>query len=386
MSEVPTSTPEPVGHTLETDTSRTFTDLVILGDNAIENVLRFSQSDAAQKIRENPEVYLVDGEPNRAWLDAHTMDLSQFDNFVVMHDSGTTRAYIMETGEPMLDFVIDETDLTTKAIMQILNAPETAFPTNDELRVFLHGNDHEDIDILVMPQSLMVSESWSHLPISDGFWSPMSISNRVRILNTRADPYYAVVHLTITFPSGMATASGFLINANTVLTAGHNLFSPSHGGWAREVIVRPGRNGDISPYNVRFNQTMWVGGSWHQNQSIDGDFGIIRLTQNASDVPSYFWLDVRSDLELVHRVINITGYPGDVAPNTMHRSTGSITSVTRHRIYTNAFGIWGLSGSPIYTMGGWVVGIQNTAGTHGSGNAGGVRINQDLIGFINSIR
>jgi glutamyl endopeptidase len=66
--------------------------------------------------------------------------------------------------------------------------------------------------------------------------SVIGTDNRYRITNTTSYPYRAITHIT----SSIGGCTGWLIDPDTVVTAGHCLHN---GSWASNVRVYPGRNG-----------------------------------------------------------------------------------------------------------------------------------------------
>jgi len=382
-SDALSPTPPPAAGHIPNDSRFDSRPSVFMDDNPILNVLRHSESEAAQEIRDNLEIYLDDRfRPNQEWIAQHTSDLSPYGNFVMVHDpaSGTTTAYNMNTIEPIMNFSLQNYDAFAKEILQVLNAPETAIPTLEEIQYSL---DLEETPVILRPMPL---------PIDDGSGfdaTPRSNAFFTRVLNTRNDPYYAIVMLEVTWSNGSRTGgSGFLINRNTVVTAGHMLFNRLRGGWATSVRVIPGRDGTSMPYGTYYSSGSFsVGASWFLNSDLNGDWGILRLLTQNVNVPSHFWMSGRTDSQLLNLPITATGFPNGVTPeHTMHRGRGVIIEVDQFRIVTGIHTTGGLSGAPVYDSFGWVVGIISTTvgGVSPPAEAIAVRLTSDLINFFNS--
>lgn len=66
--------------------------------------------------------------------------------------------------------------------------------------------------------------------------SVIGSDERVRISGTTSFPYRATVQLSIKYPNTSSTygCTGFLVNPNTVVTAGHCVYSQDHG-WASSI-------------------------------------------------------------------------------------------------------------------------------------------------------
>src|SRR5262245_40798732 len=77
---------------------------------------------------------------------------------------------------------------------------------------------------------------------------PIGSDTRTRVYNTTDSPWRGIVHITFKKYSGSSTygCSGFLIDRNTVATAGHCLRDPGAGARSFPVSsyrIYPGRNG-----------------------------------------------------------------------------------------------------------------------------------------------
>src|SRR5689334_19770705 len=60
-------------------------------------------------------------------------------------------------------------------------------------------------------------------------------------VNAAVYPYSAVVQIEVTYPSGYTyVGSGSMIDANSVLTAGHVAYSAIDGGYPTSMIIRAG--------------------------------------------------------------------------------------------------------------------------------------------------
>src|SRR5262249_47658918 len=90
------------------------------------------------------------------------------------------------------------------------------------------------------------SNSGSLVP-SQSF-SPLSL-----VPNPSDYPWRVNVQVNITFPDGMTYGgSGALIDATHVITAGHVVFDPDHGGFADSIEVVPAYDRGSEPYGSAF--------------------------------------------------------------------------------------------------------------------------------------
>jgi glutamyl endopeptidase len=177
-----------------------------------------------------------------------------------------------------------------------------------------------------------------------GIESIIGADNRVRVNPTTSYPARATV--LITFSAGRCT--GWLINANTVVTAGHCVH-PGGGGSFYPVSsyrVYPGRNGTSSPYgSCTARWTASVTG-WTVNGWDDYDYGAIKLNCSVGNTTGwygYFWTS--ASLTGLPTIIN--GYPGD-KPLTQWRSNDLVRVTQTRRVFYQNDTVGGVSGAPVY--------------------------------------
>ena len=114
-----------------------------------------------------------------------------------------------------------------------------------------------------------------------GVESILGADNRERVRNTSEYPYRAIALVTFTDANGSSSrCTGWLINADTVVTAGHCV----HGGgsgedWHRvdSFRVYPGRDGSASPYGSCTAKRLYSVRGWTRNAADTSDYGAIKL-------------------------------------------------------------------------------------------------------------
>jgi glutamyl endopeptidase len=171
--------------------------------------------------------------------------------------------------------------------------------------------------------------------------SVIGVDNRYQITGTTAYPYRAIAHIT----SSIGGCTGWLINANTVVTAGHCIHGSS--GWATNVRVYPGRSGSSTPYGSCTALRLHSVTGWTSSRNRDYDYGAIKLNCSVGNTTGWFGYRWQS-ASLNGQPTYIAGYPGDKAYGTMWRHNDQVRiTYTRSLRYANDTA-GGQSGSPVW--------------------------------------
>ncbi|MEK5100564.1 serine protease [Cytobacillus sp. FSL M8-0252] len=248
--------------------------------------------------------------------------------------------------------------------------------------------DEEKIDIPEEIKDLIDKENES---INSPFIEPFSIigaDNRTKISNTTSYPNRAIVKINALFPNDLTTVygcTGFMVSPDTVVTAGHCIYSHDDGGWAEIVNVAPGRNGNSYPYGTHTMETLYSVTGWTRDENASYDYGAIKLSSNVGNNTG--WLGFRSYTSVVGLNASVTGYPCDKPTGTMWTHAGPIEFQQSYQIRYNMDTYGCQSGSPVYRnytdTGQTAVGI-HAYGTSPSANMNkGTRITQAVFDNIN---
>jgi len=225
-----------------------------------------------------------------------------------------------------------------------------------------------------------------------GTESIIGADTRKLVGNTKKFPYRAVVLITFNTSQGSSRCTGWMINKNTVATAGHCVHQGSGGGGGfystASYTVYPGRNGGSSPYGSCGATKLWTVLGWANSGKDDYDYGAIKLNCNVGNTVGwfgYFW----QKASLKGRKEAISGYPGD-KPLTMWKSTGKITVSQKRRLFYKNDTLGGMSGSPVYYKRsgcGWCSMAIHAYGTYNgppfSKNNHGTRITKSVFRNLN---
>ena len=196
--------------------------------------------------------------------------------------------------------------------------------------------------------------------------------DRVRVMHTTPTPWKRICHLKITAANGKSyLGTGFFIGPKTILTAGHCVYIHGQGGWPKQIVVTPGRNGASTPFN-KFTATDFrsVKG-WVLNKNRNFDYGVIQLPATAvvSAGIGAFGFGTFGDDFLLNKRLNTAGYPGDKPAGTMWFNGRKAKSVTARTITYDIDTVGGQSGSPVWFKGS--DGKRIVVGVHTNGASSG---------------
>jgi glutamyl endopeptidase len=179
--------------------------------------------------------------------------------------------------------------------------------------------------------------------------SVIGIDERKQVHDTTRFPYSAIVALEIAFPrSSSWICTGFLIDADTVVTAGHCVYDAFEGGWATSITAAPGRNGRSLPFGSASATKLFAVSQWIDAADGEFDYGAIRLSAPLGNAAGWLGFGVKSDDTLAGRRVRIFGYPNDKPFGTMWGMRRRIKGVAPRKLFYRADTFGGQSGSPIF--------------------------------------
>ena len=126
------------------------------------------------------------------------------------------------------------------------------------------------------------------------------------------------------------------------------------GGWATEISIYPGRDGNDLPYQTR-SRRFEVPEEWIDSRGKDPDFdyGVINLSKSLGEEIGWFSVAVVNDENLQGTRVNISGYPGDEAGGygvhqLFHDDNIPDDGVSPRRFYYTIDTTGGQSGAPVW--------------------------------------
>ena len=186
--------------------------------------------------------------------------------------------------------------------------------------------------------------------------------DRVRINQTNAYPWSAVVSLFIESAAGKGVGTGFFIGPKTIATCGHCVFirpqnNPSASNWATRITVMPGRNDSLSPpNNLPFGSIVAPRSSlrsvqgWIRDGKPEFDYGAIILNTELGKRTGWFGFGAYADSQLLAMIGNLSGYPGDKGGGTQWFHASNVTSVNDREVFYTIDMMPGHSGSPVFSI------------------------------------
>lgn len=172
---------------------------------------------------------------------------------------------------------------------------------------------------------------------------------RRQVTDTTAYPYRAIALLELTYPSGNRySCTGFFVDADTVATAGHCVYSHSEGSWVSSIIVYPGRNGDDTPYGSANATAVFALEEWFVDADHRYDYGAIKVDSPLGNTVGWLGYGVKIDQNVLKANVRIFGYPGDKPWATMWGTRRRIKGVDPDKVFYKIDTAGGQSGSPIY--------------------------------------
>jgi V8-like Glu-specific endopeptidase len=182
--------------------------------------------------------------------------------------------------------------------------------------------------------------------------------DRKRITTTNVNPWKRICHLKIQAANGrFFLGTGFFIGPRTIVTAGHCVYMHDQGGWAKQIIVTPGRSATETPFKSHTATSFRSVKGWVTGKLRNYDYGVIILPRSVaipSEIGAFGFAAYRNQSLLNIKRLNTAGYPGDrpypgdQPPNTLWYDGRKAKQVTARTIIYDIDTAGGQSGSPVW--------------------------------------
>lgn len=208
--------------------------------------------------------------------------------------------------------------------------------------------------------------------------------------DTTLVPWRSVCHLAMQFDAGTGSGTAWFVSRDTLITAGHNLLHPQFG-WAREVVITPGKNGTaVNPYGSGFAVQGDVHPDWKATGGTrrEADIGYLRINDpGIGQRLGWFGLRVlsRHELETGNLIVHSAGYPYLKPHGTQWADASRIAGFTDAFIFYRLDTEMGNSGGPIFAT--FADGQRQVVACHTHGTAerasnAGLRITDAVFDLI----
>lgn len=184
--------------------------------------------------------------------------------------------------------------------------------------------------------------------------SVIGADGRVQVIDTTLYPHRAIGQLDIVVNGQMLYCTGWLIDRNTVVTAGHCAYYP---GGANDPIDSatfvPGRNHNgvstYAPYGVCAVNGLWTPYGWRVLARRAYDWAIMQLDCTVGDTVGWFGMySLPGTNRFAGTRARIQGYPMDKVPSTQWQMADDIHHSTDRRLFYRIDTAGGQSGSPVF--------------------------------------
>ena len=197
-----------------------------------------------------------------------------------------------------------------------------------------------------------------------GTQSVIGPDDRERVNPTTTYPNSAVGQLDVTWRTDEDAAisgycSGFLIDENSVLAAGHCVYdiNPAHGPLPHLIesgTFTPGRNRGTDPYGTCEIESAWAPPQYTVDQQVTYDFSVINLSDDCDLIGSEtgtFGLFARTG-QMAQVKGNVQGYPADWQTTQFFgdqkRAHGKIARSQKRLVFYPMDTTGGQSGGPVW--------------------------------------
>ncbi len=147
--------------------------------------------------------------------------------------------------------------------------------------------------------------------------------------------------------------TGTLIDANTVLTAGHCVHDGLTGaaGWSTSVKFTPGAEGNRAPFGSCRSRELLTLPGWYEDGREYQDLGLVQLDCSIGDTVGWYgYRSAEGNRGLAGVRVHVRGYPGDKVWSSLWTMADRVRVSERNMAFYAADTYGGQSGSPVFNF------------------------------------
>lgn len=186
--------------------------------------------------------------------------------------------------------------------------------------------------------------------------SVLGRDDRTQVVDSETMPWRMICSLKLNGTVGGGIGTGWFAGPKTIITAGHCVFHPNLGGWAKEIVISPGRFESTFPFpknpayqkpiiSRRFSAVK----GWTEDLNTDFDYAAIHIDDPVGNETGWFSIAVLENDALKGLLVNVAGYPGDRDfGRNQYFCADKIEKVQSNRFFYAADTYGGQSGGPAW--------------------------------------
>lgn len=181
--------------------------------------------------------------------------------------------------------------------------------------------------------------------------------SRKRVTDTTTFPARAIGQIDFVQDGSSYICTGWLIDANSILTSGHCSYTPdgNQGNIIEAAQFTAGRNGATEPFATCPVYQVYSPIEWRRDGSAEDDWSVMQLgtdpdtTCDIGNTVGWFGMSYRGGKNTLKGVkATVQGYPGDKKQGTQWTMKGKIVESTKTSVYYKMDTFGGQSGSPVF--------------------------------------
>lgn len=172
---------------------------------------------------------------------------------------------------------------------------------------------------------------------------------RTQQQDTAAYPHRAIGHLEIIQDNSLAYCTGWLIDRNSILTAGHCAYTGGTDNPIETAHFIPGRNAGVWPYDAASVVEMYAPYEWRFQGKMTHDWAVMQLNWDiGAEVGWFGFYSLPGTNRFAGTRARVQGYPADKYLGTQWQMAGTVHHSSNRQVFYPMDTFGGQSGSPVF--------------------------------------